>query len=128
MKTIDSSSTSPVTRRTFLRTGTVFTTAVAALSPLARAQTNLNSKLRLYQIGVGGMGGADRGQLKSHPQIEWAGFTDVDQRELDKMKKEFPKAWSLKDYREAFANKVGDFDAVLVATPDFHHAPMMITA
>ncbi|MFM8468380.1 MAG: Gfo/Idh/MocA family protein [Limisphaerales bacterium] len=123
-----STSASPVTRRTFLRTGAVLTTGVAALSPAARAQTNANSKLRLYQIGVGGMGGADRGQLKGHPQVEWAGFTDVDQRELDRMKKEFPNAWSLKDYREAFANKAGDFDAVLVATPDFHHAPMMVTA
>ena len=119
---------SPITRRTFFRTGAVLTTGLAALSPLARAQTNLNSKLRLYQIGVGGMGGADRNALKSHPQVEWAGFSDVDQRELDKMKKEFPKAWSVKDYREVFANRAGDFDAVNVATPDFHHAPMMITA
>lgn len=119
---------SPVTRRTFLRTGAVLTASVAALSPLARAQTNLNSKLRIYQIGVGGMGGADRNALKGHPQIEWAGFTDVDQRELDKMKKEFPNAWAAKDYREVFANRVGDFDAVVVATPDFHHAPMMVTA
>ena len=119
---------SPVTRRTFLRTGAVLTASVAALSPRARAQTNLNSKLRIYQIGVGGMGGADRGALKSHPQVEWAGFSDVDQRELDKMKKEFPNAWSVKDYREVFANRASDFDAVNVATPDFHHAPMMVTA
>ncbi|NBV22821.1 MAG: gfo/Idh/MocA family oxidoreductase [Proteobacteria bacterium] len=126
--TVPSASVSPVTRRTFLRTGAVVTTAIAALSPIARAQTNLNSKLRLYQIGVGGMGGADRGALKSHPQVEWAGFSDVDQRELDKMKKDFPKAWTVKDYREVFVQHIGDFDGVLVATPDFHHAPMMLTA
>ena len=119
---------SPVTRRTFLRTGAVLTTGVAALSPAARAQTNANSKLRIYQIGIGGIGGLQRGGLKGHPQVEWAGFCDVDSRELDRMKKEFPAAWSVKDYREGFANKLGDFDAVIVDTPDFHHAPMMLTA
>ena len=29
---------------------------------------------------------------------------------------------------EAFANKVDDFDAVIVDTPDFNHAAMMLTA
>jgi predicted dehydrogenase len=119
---------SPVTRRTFLRTGAVLTAGVAALSWPARAQVNQNSKLRLFQIGVGGIGGLERGGLKGHPMVEWAGFCDVDQRELDKIKKEHPNAWTVSDYREAFANRVGDFDAVIVEAPDFHHAPMMLTA
>ena len=42
--------------------------------------------------------------------------------------KDHPNAWREADYREAFANRVDDFDAVIVDTPDFHHAPMMITA
>jgi len=129
MKTTFASSTvSPITRRTFLRTGAILTTSLAALSPAARAQTNQNSKLRIFQIGVGGIGGMQRSNLKDHPQVEWAGFCDVDSRELDKIKKQYPNAWTLKDYREAFANKTGDFDAVIVETPDFHHAPMMLTA
>lgn len=118
----------PVTRRTFLRNGAVLTAGVAALTLPGRAQTNTNSKLRVFQIGVGGIGGLQRNGLKGHPQVEWAGFCDVDQRELDKIKKDNPKAWTLKDYREAFANKSGDFDAVIVEAPDFHHAPMMLMA
>ena len=82
----------PITRRTFLRTGAVLTTAVAALSPAARAQTDLNSKLRIYLIGVGGIGGLQRNGLKDHPRVEWAGFCDVDSRELDKVKKQHPNA------------------------------------
>lgn len=119
---------SPVTRRTFLKSGAVLTAGVSTLSWRARAQTNVNSKLRIYQIGVGGIGGLERNGLKGHPQVEWAGFCDVDQRELDKIKPQHPNAWLLKDYREAFANRVKDFDAVLVETPDFHHAPMMLSA
>lgn len=129
MQTKPSSITgSAVTRRSFLKSGAVVTAGLATLSPLARAQTNKNSKLRIFQIGVGGIGGLERNGLKGHPQVEWAGFCDVDSRELDKIKKEHPNAWTVKDYREAFANKVGDFDAAIVEAPDFHHAPMMLTA
>lgn len=128
MNANNSTTVSPITRRTFLKNGAILTAGVAALSPLARAQVNKNSKLRIFQIGVGGIGGLERNGLKGHPQIEWAGFCDVDSRELDKIKQQHPNAWTMKDYREAFANKVGDFDAVIVETPDFHHAPMMLAA
>ncbi len=121
-------SSSPITRRTFLRNGAIITTGLAALSWSARAQTNKNSKLRIYQIGVGGIGALQRKGLKDHPAVEWAGFCDVDQRELEKMQKEFPTAWTLKDYREGFSKHMADFDAVIVDTPDFHHTPMMLTA
>src|SRR6266849_238755 len=119
---------SPVTRRTFLRTGAIVTAGLASLSMPARAHVNKNSKLRIFQIGVGGIGGMQRGGLKGHPQVEWAGFCDVDRRELDQIKKQNPDAWLLSDYREAFANRVNDFDAVIVDIPDFHHAPAMLTA
>src|SRR4026207_456240 len=129
MKTqTDSKSFSPVTRRSFLKTGAIVTAGLASLSLPARAQVNKNSKLRIFQIGVGGIGSLQRGGLKRHPQVEWAGFCDVDRREIDKIKKERPDAWTLADYREAFANKVADFDAVIVDVPDFHHAPAMLTA
>ncbi|MBM3876570.1 MAG: Gfo/Idh/MocA family oxidoreductase [Verrucomicrobia bacterium] len=119
---------SPITRRTFLRTGAVLTAGAAALSLPARAQVNKNSRLRIFQMGVGGIGGMQRGGLKGHPMVEWAGFCDVDQRELDRIKKEHANAWTVKDYREAFATRAGDFDAAIVDVPDFHHAPMMLTA
>ena len=119
---------SPVTRRTFLRTGAILTAGMAALSWPARAQVNKNSRLRVFQIGVGGIGSLQRSGLKGHPMVEFAGFCDVDQRELDKITKEYAGAWTLKDYREAFANKVDQFDATIVEAPDFHHAPMMLTA
>src|SRR5262245_35786694 len=119
---------SPVTRRSFLKTGVIVTAGVASLSLPARAQVNKNSKLRIFQIGVGGVAGMQRDGLKGHPMVEWAGFCDVDHRELDQIKKQHPDAWTLVDYREAFANRGNDFDAVMVDVPDFHHAPAMLTA
>lgn len=116
------------TRRSFVKTGALATASLASMSWRTRAQANKNSKLRILQIGVGGIGGLERGGLKGHPMVEFAGFCDVDRRELDGIQKQFPNAWLIRDYREAFANKLGDFDAVIVETPDFHHAPMMLTA
>jgi predicted dehydrogenase len=127
MKTHTTSS-SPVTRRTFLKNGMILTAGVAALSATARAQTNKNSRLRIFQIGVGGIGGLQRQQLKGYAPIEFVGFCDVDRKELDKMGTEFPSAFRIADYREAFANRVNDFDATIVDVPDFHHAPMLLTA
>src|SRR6266542_5816728 len=121
MKTkLQTPSFSPITRRTFLKTGAIVTAGIASLSLPARAQVNKNSKLRIFQIGVGGIGDLQRNGLKGHPMIEWAGFCDVDSRETDKIKRQVPNAWTLSDYREAFANKVADFDAVIVDIPDFH--------
>lgn len=128
MKTTqDKSSPSPVTRRSFLKTGAIATAGIASLSMTARAQTNKNSKLRIFQIGVDGIGGMQRGNLKTHPMVEFAGFCDVDSNAFGKVE-EFSKAWKIADYREAFADRVNDFDAVIVDTPDFDHAPMMLTA
>jgi predicted dehydrogenase len=121
-------SISPITRRTFLRNGAILTAAAVTLTQAGRAQTNKNSKLRIFHIGCGGIAELQRGQLKGYERCEFVGFCDVDQKELDNVVKQYPGAWKLTDYREAFANKVNDFDAVIVDIPDFHHAGAMLTA
>jgi predicted dehydrogenase len=120
--------TSPVTRRTFLKNGAILTMGVAALSAGARAETNKNGKLRIFQIGCGGIGSLQRQQLKGYDRSEFVGFCDVDRNELDKVAAQYPGSWKLADYREAFANRVDQFDAVIVDVPDFHHCPMVLTA
>jgi predicted dehydrogenase len=119
---------SPVTRRTFLKNGIILTAGVAALSGKARAQTNKNSKLRIFQIGAGGIAGLQRQQLKGYDSAEFVGFCDVDSKELDKVAAQYPGSFKVSDYREAFANRADQFDAAIVECPDFHHAPMMLTA
>ena len=118
----------PITRRTFLKTGAIVTVGMTAPSFSTRAQINKNSRLRVFQIGVGGIGGMQRGGLKGHPMVEFAGFCDVDKNSLDKVASADPGAFKATDYREVFANRADQFDAVIVDTPDFHHAPMMLTA
>lgn len=114
-------------RRHFLRT-----TGLAGLgfSTLARSQgVAANSKLRVLCIGVTGtIGRVDRMQVAAHPAVEIAGLCDVDANTLAAAAKEHPSAFTCRDYREAFAKHGDKFDAVIVATPDHSHAPIMITA
>ena len=89
---------SPVTRRTFLRAGAIVTAGLASLPLAAQAQVNKNSKLRIFQIGVGGIGGLQRGGLKGHAQVDVAVFCDVDRLGLDQTTNEPPNAWVVAAY------------------------------
>jgi predicted dehydrogenase len=119
---------SPITRRTFLRNGAILTASVATLTRAGRAQTNKNGKLRIFQMGCGGIGELQRSQLKGYDRCEFVGFCDVDEKELDRVAGQYPGAWKAVDFREVFANKADDFDAAIVDIPDFHHARAMLTA
>lgn len=120
---------SSISRRRFL-----WTTGVAGigLAPALRAQAppvSPNSKLRVLCIGVmGTIGQTDRKQVASHPMVEIAGLCDVDAKALAQAAADHPQAFTCRDYREAFANHGDKFDAVVVATPDHSHAPIMLAA
>lgn len=118
------------TRRSFLGRSALGLGAIALSANRAtlRAATNKNSRLRILQIGTGNIGGMQRKGLEGHPRVEFAGFCDVDETAFRPVEKTHPGAWHLVDYREAFANRADEFDAVIVDTPDFHHCPMMVTA
>lgn len=117
-----------VTRRNFLKSSAALGATMAVSQFALPAQANQNSKLRIFQIGVGGIGGLQRNNLKVHPKVEFTGFCDVDENELNKVSSEFPNAFRTTDYREAFDRHADKFDAVIVDTPDFHHASMMLAA
>ena len=115
-------------RRTFLKTGAVLGAAAAMPSLSMRAAANKNSNLRILHIGVGGIGSMQRGNLKRHAKVEFAFLCDVDSNSLNRVGRELPKAAKFKDYREVFEKHLDEFDAVIVDTPDLHHAPMMTRA
>lgn len=117
-------------RRRFLKTAAAFGagTFLASNAATVRAATNKNSRLRIFQIGTGGIGAMQRKGLKGHPMVEFAGFCDIDQSAFAAIEKDYPDAWRVADYREAFANRLDQFDAVIVDVPDFHHCPMMVAA
>lgn len=114
-------------RRRFLASSAAASLGLMA-SPRLKA-ASANGKLRVLCVGVvGTIGETDRHNVASHPEVEIAGLCDVDATYLAKAAAEHPKAFTCRDYREAFDKHAGGFDAVVVSTPDHTHAPILLTA
>ena len=111
----------PTRRRDFL--------AAAGAAPLVLAQSakGANDRITFALIGAGG-----RGRSVTHTFIEFGGakclaVADVYKPNLEKgLEVAGEDAKGYVDYEEILARD--DIDAVLIATPDHHHAPMMIDA
>ncbi len=88
---------------------------------------NNGPALRVAMIGVGGIG-------NRHAQdIERLGgicpcFAEVDDRRTANALSRWPDARGFNDYRRMFDKMSGEFDAVMVATPDHHHFPASMLA
>jgi predicted dehydrogenase len=114
--------------------------AAGAAPAVLRRGLNQNSKLRVLQVGVGGMGGSDLRQVASHPMVEIVGLCDISQVQLDGWTKDskddkgntrparFPNVPTFRDWREAYAKLDKGFDAVVCSTADHMHAPIAMSA
>jgi len=86
-------------------------------------------KLGVAVVGAGGMGGYSVGQAKNERPVA---IVDVDEKTIAKVMDGFkdktpaPKVYY--DYRKMLDECHKDLDAVLVGTPDHHHAPAAIRA
>lgn len=114
------SSTSKTTRRSFLRKSLLGATLAAASAPSFLRGQNLNSRIAVAGIGVGGKGASDiKGMADAGADI--IALCDADRNTLNKAGELYPKAVKFVDYRELFEHP-GFYDAVTVSTPDHHHA------
>jgi len=85
-----------------------------------------NERLNLAGIGVGGKGDSDITQAGKFGDV--VAICDIDDVRLDKKAKEFPKAKKYNDYRKLLDEMGREIDAVVVSTPDHHHAPACLRA
>jgi len=110
-----------LTRRQFLRGATV---SAAGFMIVPSAVLGLNGatppsgKLNIAGIGFGGQGGSD---LKEMEAENIMALCDVDKRHAAHIFRKYPKAGQYTDYRKML-DEVKEIDAVVVATPDHHHA------
>jgi predicted dehydrogenase len=121
MKANTATSDLNLTRRQFLG-ATTFSTAALLAVPGAvlglRGAPSANQKLNLAGIGVGGQGAHDLGQMEKENIIA---LCDVDKNRAGHAFKKYPKARQFTDYRRML-DEMKEIDAVVVATPDHHHA------
>jgi hypothetical protein len=117
----------PFTRRSFLgKTGLGLGSALFAGPSILRGQ-NLNSKIRLACIGVGGKGESDVME-NAACGMDVVALCDVDEAPLRKMAARFPNAKLYRDFRKMLAEMEKEIDAVTVSTPDHVHGVASIMA
>jgi predicted dehydrogenase len=114
-------------RRDFLK-GTTLAGAgfwVAGGVSLAESKS-ANEKLNFACIGVGGKGDSDSNDVGRLGNL--VAICDIDDTQLDRKARKFPKAKKYHDFRKMFDEMAKEIDAVTVSTPDHTHAIASVTA
>lgn len=106
-------------RRQFLKT----TALVSAPLFVPSSVFGANERLHIGVIGVAGRGGANLAAMGGENVVA---VCDVDHNRLAGALKRHPMAQSYTDYRKLLERK--DLDAVVISTPDHHHAPATMRA
>ncbi len=111
---------SSIHRRHFLKqTGLGAGGLILGAPAIVRGQ-NLNSRLNVAAIGVGGKGDSDiRETAAAGATI--VGLCDVDSRMLDKKAAQHPDARKYVDFRQMLKEMGDSIDAVTISTPDHLH-------
>ncbi len=132
--------TSSVTRRSFLKTTALGAGAAAGArlfcAPSILAEASERARLRVAIIGSGGRGASYFDTVAAAERI--VALVDVDEKRLnDPLKSSKKKTGSgpdlsgakrFIDYRKMFDQMGKEIDAVMVATPNHHHAPASLMA
>ena len=116
-----------IKRRTFLKKASIAATT-AFLPSCSVSAPNESNRLRIAQIGVGGMGASDLNSISSHKMVDIVALCDVDSNALKKSSVLFPNAKTFADYRVLLSEMQDEIDAVVISTPDHTHAPASIMA
>jgi predicted dehydrogenase len=110
----------PLNRRSFIqKTGLGLGSALFAGPAIVRGQ-NLNSRIRLAAIGVGGKGASDV-TASAACGMDVVAICDVDDNPLNRMAEKFADAAKFKDFRIMLEKMDKDIDAVTISTPDHVH-------
>ena len=120
-KTPHSASPSLIDRRKFLQTGSLAAGAFAFGVPALLRGQNLNSKLNIACIGIGGKGRSDTDACAGENIVA---LCDVDSgsEAYEIQTKKYPGAKVYKDFRQMLDQMGSQIDAVTVSTPDHMHA------
>ncbi len=115
------------TRRRFLRYSALITGATALSGPYLLRGQNLNSKINVACIGVGGKGSSDT-ESAANNGGNIVALCDVDENTLNGKAKKYPQAKLYRDFRKMLQEMDKSIDAVTVSTPDHCHGVASITA
>jgi predicted dehydrogenase len=110
-----------ITRRNFLRRGSLATGFLLLPRPRLAFAYEANSKLAIAGIGIGGQGRSNLNNFMGLGENIVA-LCDVDQARAGDIFQKLPQAKTFTDFRVMLDKMDKQVDAVLVATPDHTHA------
>src|SRR6266853_1222491 len=116
-----------LTRRDFIKHSAIAAGAAMLPGYATAARVRFKSpseKLNIAVIGADGKGASDTDACASENIVA---LCDVDDTRLRKRGEKYPGARLYRDYRKML-EEIKEIDAVIVATPDHHHAPASIMA
>lgn len=116
----------PSTRRTFLKSTAIATSALALPAVLRGTGVSPSEKLHVAFIGVGGRGRANLDGLTKGNDV--VALCDVDQKRASEGYAKFPDAPRFRDFRKMFDELEKSIDVVAVSTPDHTHAVACLAA
>ena len=114
---------SRLSRRSMLRAAAAAGPALFTISAGSRRVLGANDRLDIGVIGVGGRGGSNLDAVAGENIVA---LCDVDSGTLGAAAGRFPAAARFSDYRAMLAD--AKLDAVVISTPDHHHAPATVRA
>ena len=114
-----------LSRRHFIKYSTLTATILGIAPGFVRGQ-DLNGRVQVASIGVGGKGDSDSSDAGGLGDM--VAICDVDSNTLDKKGAKFPKAQKFRDFRKMLDEMGKSIDAVTVSTPDHMHAPASVMA
>ena len=104
-----------------------FLTASAVTAAMSRSAVGANDKIQMGVIGAGTRGEHMQGVLGANPDCAFIAVCDVFKPNREKVAAKIgTNPATYVDYRRLLERK--DIDAVLIATPDHWHGPMLIDA
>lgn len=115
---------SRLTRRGFSKSLAGAAMGLLGAPALVRGR-NLNSKLNIAVVGIGGRGAANLGAVAGENIVA---LCDVDQNRARAGFAKFPQAKKYADFRKMLDQLRDQLDAVVVSTPDHSHAPAVAMA
>ena len=116
---------SSVTRRRFLAAASA-AAAVPFAAPAFVRGRNLNSKLSVAGIGVGGKGGHNLSVVA--PDVNIVALCDVNGKATEAAAKKYAGTKQFVDFRKLYDEAHKDFDAVIVSTCEHTHAFAVLPA
>lgn len=116
---------SSLSRREFIKTTALVAGASTIGFPAILSAKSPNEKLNIVQVGAGGKGSSDTDCCATENILA---LCDVDENTLRSRGRKYPKAKLFHDYRRMFDALENEIDAVIVSTPDNHHASAGVRA